>query len=84
MNEEEKRSDLDELLKQRLLPQIYKERILEDEKEEVCEAPKKTRPILNQVKKKDWEDLCMSLFNVFISGNTHWAMKIYYQNEANQ
>jgi hypothetical protein len=46
MNVEEKRNYLDELLKQRPLPDIYKQRILEDEKEEVCEPPKKTRLIL--------------------------------------
>jgi hypothetical protein len=39
---------------------------------------------LNQVKKKEWKDLSISLFTSFCSGNKHWAMKIYYENESNQ
>jgi hypothetical protein len=46
MNLKEKQKYLDELLKERPLPEIYRECILEDEKEEVCEPPLKTRPIL--------------------------------------
>jgi hypothetical protein len=84
MNEEEKRNYLDELLKKRPVPDAYKKHVQEDEKEEVCRPPKKTKPIMNLIKKKGWEDLSISLFNEFNLGNAHWAMKIYYENESNK
>ena len=84
MNVEEKLNYLDGLLKQRPVPEIYKKHIHEDVKEEVCIPPKTNKKIMNYVNKKDWENLSISLFNAFNSGNKHWAMKIYYKNEINK
>jgi hypothetical protein len=85
MNAEEKINYLDELVKQRPVPEIYKKHILEDEKEEVCIPPKKNiKKIMNYIKKEEWEDLSISLLDAFNSGNKHWAMKIYYENEINK
>ena len=84
MSEDEKLTYLNELLKLTPVPEVYKKHIQEDEKGEVCKPPLKTRPIENQIKKKEWDDLSISLFNVFSSGNKHWAMKKYYENEKNQ
>ena len=78
MSSEEKLRYLNELLKKRPIPRIYQIHIVEDLNNEVCMAPQKTRKILNLVKKKEWNDLSISLFNAFNTGNMHWAMKIYY------
>jgi hypothetical protein len=84
MSSEEKLRYLNELLKKRPIPRIYQIHIVEDLNNEVCMAPQKTRKILNLVKKKEWNDLSISLFNAFNTGNMHWAMKIYYEHENNQ
>ena len=81
MSEAEKLNYLNELLKQSPVPDDYKKHIQEDKKDEVCKPPPKTRPIENQIKRKAWDDLSISLFNAFCSGNTHWAMKKYYEHE---
>jgi hypothetical protein len=39
---------------------------------------------MNYIKKEEWEDLSISLLDAFNSGNKHWAMKIYYENEINK
>jgi hypothetical protein len=71
-------------LKKRPVPELYKKLIQEDEKGEVCEPSQKSRQIMNFVKDQKWADVNTGLLKAFNSGNAHWAMKIYYENESNK
>jgi hypothetical protein len=31
-----------------------------------------------------WKELNFALFDVYLRGNDHWAMRFYYQNESEE